>query len=524
MLVTELRGAGGTLRITDAMTLHAGADLTEDAVAARGELLRRVEALGARTRLQVVLEPHGGGELETRGAGWRLATPARSDLDLRVDCDRPLAGLRTQIDLSPGETMSVALRWGPDGKRFDGDPGTRLAGTVEAWKRWQARVRYHGPQPSLVRRAAITLKLLDHLENGAMVAAPTSSLPEAIGGARNWDYRYAWVRDVASSVDALSRIGLEQEAADFLAWLLVVVEADGGPPRMMYTLDGHRGPPERRDPALAGYRGSTPVRWGNAAGDQWQHDVFGEVLDCAYLWAKRGGAIDAALWERLRQLVDMARSRWDRPDQGIWEVRAGPRPFTYSAAMCQVAVDRGVRLAAGLGLPGGAAWRRDAERMRETLLARAWNGPLGAFAGQLDGDALDASVLALPLRRVVDANDLRMRATASAIAARLAAGGGLLYRYLPRQAPDGLPGDEGAFLLCSFWLVDNLTLQGRLDEALSLYESLCHRANALGLLPEQIDPATGTFLGNFPQAFSHVGLISSGVMLSAALEARRAGA
>ncbi len=398
-------------------------------------------------------------------------------------------------------------------REVPGRAETLLKETLDAWRQWVRRIRYDGPQEALVRRSAITLKLLDHVESGAMVAAPTSSLPEAIGGPRNWDYRYAWVRDVAFSVYALHRIGLSQEAAGFLAWVLDAVER-GGRPRVLYDLDGKLPPLEREDPTLPGYRGSRPVRWGNAAADQRQHDVFGEILDCVYQWAAHHGSIDPVLSGRLQGLIEAAGREWRDPDQGIWEVRSAGRPFTYSAALCHVALERGARLAERFDLPGApAAWRREADAIRQAILREAWDPAQGSLTEQLGGGGLDASLLALPLRRVIPADHPAMVATTRAVRRRLGAGDGLLYRYLPDDSPDGLPGHEGAFLLCSFWLVDNLAHQGRLGEAIELYDLLCARANPLGLLPEQIDPATGTFLGNFPQAFSHVGLVSSGVNL-----------
>ncbi|MFF4771450.1 glycoside hydrolase family 15 protein [Microtetraspora fusca] len=376
---------------------------------------------------------------------------------------------------------------------------------------------YHGPEESLVRRAAITLKLCDHWVNGSLVAAPTSSLPAPVGGVRNWDYRYAWIRDAAFAVFAMRRIGFVGEADAFLGWVLDAFEQSGRP-RIMYDVDGRPVPDEVEDGELEGYRRSGPVRWGNGAADQRQHDIYGEVLDCADQWLRSCGDLQPDLWHSLAGLADLAGQAWRQPDQGIWEVRGEGRVFTYSAGMCQVAVDRAAAIGARLGLPGQvAAWRASAERLRHLILTQSWNEEARSLREHLDGSGgLDASLLALPLRRVVPADHPRMVATTSAIADRLSAGGGLLYRYLHDQSPDGVPGDEGAFLLCSFWLVDNLVRQGRVGEADELYASLCARASPLGLLPEQIDPSTGGFIGNFPQAFSHIGVIASGVNLTRA--------
>jgi GH15 family glucan-1,4-alpha-glucosidase len=256
------------------------------------------------------------------------------------------------------------------------------------------------------------------------------------------------------------------------------------------------------------------VRWGNAAATQVQHDIYGEILDCAHQWARSHGSIDEPLWRQLRVLVDAAARAWRLPDRGIWEVRTAGRPFTYSAALCQVALDRGARLAEAFGDRRDASrWRAAAAEVRRGILEEAWNPDLGSFAETLGGRTVDASLLALPLRRVIPADDPRMAATTAAVERRLGAGGGLLYRYLPEEFPDGVPGGEGAFLLPSFWLVDNWAYQGRLDEALELYDRLCALGGRLGLLPEQVNPSTGAFLGNYPQAISHVGLISSAVTL-----------
>lgn len=515
LLVTEMRSPTGLLRVTDLCPLVAGADLSEDVSATRRELLRSVTVVEGRIRLTIQVEPRGGAEAEPRDGGIRIRCHAQPDLNLHLSSTVPLTGLRTSVTIEAGQSFSLLLCWRPGSAhsaRFD--EAVLRRDTMAVWRRWLQCLEYQGPQEALVRRSAITIKLLDHFENGAIVAAPTSSLPELIGGGRNWDYRYAWVRDAAFSVYALHRISLSHEAAGFLAWVLDAVERDGKT-SVMYDLDGRMLPEERLDAGLEGYRRSKPVRWGNAAAEQQQHDVYGEILDCAYQWSAHHGRTSERLWNRLVKLVDAAAAAWRKPDHGIWEVRTSGRPFTYSAAMCQVALDRAARMAERFKLSGPAeTWRRTAQEIQDAILEEAWDPNMQSLTEHLGGGGLDASLLTLPLRRVVTADHPKMVATSRAIVERLGAGEGLLYRYLPDESPDGIAGHEGAFLLCSFWLVDNLAKQGRLDEARELYDSLCARAGHLGLLPEEIDPSTGAFLGNYPQAFSHIGVISSGVNLA----------
>ena len=516
-----MRGPTGSVRVTDALTLRQGADLTEDAAAGRGELLRSVEALWGGARLRIEIEPRGGAQVAARSGGLSLHSPAHPHLDLQLSSSFPLEGLRSVTELGEGARLHLTLRWGGAvGRHKPLSAEDSLIATRDAWRRWAARIRYEGPRKEIVRRSALTLKLLDHFESGALVAAPTSSLPEAPGGERNWDYRYSWLRDTAFTVYALNRIGCPEEALGFLGWALDAVER-GGRPRTLYTLDGACPPPERTDDELEGYRGSRPVRWGNAAAEQVQHDVYGEILDCAYQWVAHRGQIDEMLWQRLRRLIEAAAREWRNPDHGIWEVRTPGRVFTYSAALCQVALDRGARMVERFKLPGEAVkWRAAADVIRAAILDEAWDEKLNSLTEHLGGGGLDASLLCLPLRHVIPVDHPKMVATTAAIAERLSAGDGLLYRYLPHVSPDGLTGREGAFLLCSFWMVDNLAYQGRLDEAIDLFDSLCNRTNALGLLPEQVDPSSGAFLGNFPQAFSHVGLISSAVNLTGLMKLR----
>jgi GH15 family glucan-1,4-alpha-glucosidase len=518
VLITELRSSSGVVAVTDTLALRPGTDLSDDAPAGHRQLIRSATVLDGSVRLRVEIEPRGGATARRAAGGLSVEARGRHDLDLHVRCNRPLDSLRSVHELHAGDRLDVALSWAGAHRHHRFSEEELLAATARAWRRWMEGFDYEGPEAALVRRAAITLKLCDHWSNGALVAAPTSSLPAPIGGVRNWDYRYTWIRDASFSVYAFRRIGFENEAEAFLGWVLDTFE-HGTAPKIMYTLEGGTVPDERVDAELEGYRCSSPVRWGNGAADQRQHDVYGEILDCAYQWVRGGGGLDKHLWARLASLADLAMDAWRLPDQGIWEVRSEGRVFTYSAGLCQVALDRAVRLAEQLELPGPVSkWRRAGEDLRETVLERSWDEDAQTLSEHLDGGGgLDASLLALPLRQVVPAEHPRMVATTAAVAERLSAGDGLLYRYLHDDSPDGIPGEEGAFVLCSFWLVENLAKQGQLDKAADLYASLCARASPAGLLPEQIDPSSGEFYGNFPQAFSHIGVIAGGVTLARTL-------
>jgi alpha,alpha-trehalase len=527
VLVTSLSSESGMLQVTDALSLRSGADLREPVPAGRCELLRNAQAVGGDVPLRITLRPRHGVTFDRLAGGWRFdwQTGGVSEVYLwsSVELEPDGRGLSAEVILRAGEMLTVALHWSGRFKlRHHPETKRLIDQTVLAWRSWATNLDCEGSQADLMKRSALTLKLLGHAKSGAIVAAPTSSLPEWPGAPRNWDYRYTWVRDASFSNYVFRRIGDPSDADVFLAWVLTNVERDGAA-HTMYSLDGSPPPEEIEDPVLRGYRGSAPVRWGNGAVHQLQHDVYGEIVDIAFQWSSSGGSVDAPLWAALTTVVEQAISRWQIPDSGPWEIRGVERPFTYSAAMCYLAVDRAIQIAQKHQIPYPRnRWESAAREIRRAALTRSWDPVRAAFTQCLDGTAgLDAALLTLPIRNVIAFNDPRMVSTTAAISRTLDAGDGLLFRYLPQESPDGLPAGEGAFLLCSFWLVDNLAGQGRIDEAHELYESLCSRANPLGLLPEQIHPVTGEFLGNFPQAFSHVGVLASGLRL---LKAERASA
>src|SRR5262245_21624391 len=393
VLITELRSDTGLVRLTDALALRSGADLTDDAPADRAELVRSAVVLAGSVRLRVSVQPRGGAQVRPAFNGLAIDCVRQPALRLHLRSNRTVPGLETSHDLQQGDRLNLVLSWGRLHRHHPLDAEARLSETADAWRRWMTGFGYAGPEPAMARRAAITLKLCDDWANGSLVAAPTSSLPAPVGGIRNWDYRYTWIRDAAYAVFALRRIGFVNEADAFVGWVLDAFERSGQA-RIMYTLDGDPVPDEWEDGELEGYRGSAPVRWGNGAADQRQHDVYGEVLDCADQWVRSGGRFDPVLWGGLSGIADDAARAWREPDQGIWEVRSPGRIFTYSAGMCQVALDRAAALAERLVLTGPVArWRAEAAELQEIILTQAWNEDAKTLSEHLDGDgSVDASL------------------------------------------------------------------------------------------------------------------------------------
>jgi alpha,alpha-trehalase len=385
-----------------------------------------------------------------------------------------------------------------------------LERTIEHWRSWVGQCTYDGPHAELVRRSLLVLKLLDYQPSGAIVAAATTSLPEKIGGVRNWDYRYAWLRDTAYTLYAFFVLGYHHEAESFFEWILDVAVGDPRTLQIMYGVEGERELTEYELTHLEGYRQSRPVRIGNGAYDQRQHDIYGEVIDCAFLYHKAGGRMTPPLWDFVARTADYVCEHWNEPDSGIWEVRNEPRHFVYSKALSWVALDRAVKLATRLDLEADLdRWQAVREEIRRSIDEHGYNEEVGAFTQSYGTKELDAAALALMLRKVVEPDDPRMHSTVDRVMEELSEEG-LLHRY---KADDGLPPGEGVFLMCTFWMVDCYAELGRLEEARALFERLIGYANDVGLYAEEYDPAARHHLGNFPQAFTHVALINAAVTL-----------
>ena len=429
---------------------------------------------------------------------------------------------RASFAVSAGEEIPFVLGYHPSHRRPRpiADARARLEETTDWWRGWVGRCHFKGSEDrrrrEAVTRSLITLEALTFAPTGGIVAAPTTSLPECFGGARNWDYRFCWIRDATLTLYALLVSGYREEALAWREWLL---RASAGHPdqlQVMYGLGGERRLTEFELPWLPGYADSRPVRIGNGASEQSQLDVFGELMDAMHVGRRFELQPDRESWEFQKVLLRQLENRWQQPDEGIWEVRGGPRHFTHSRLMCWVAFDRAVRAVEEHGLPGPVEhWREVCQAIRADIERHGWNATKGAFVQYYGGDGLDASLLLMAQVGFLPAQDPRFVGTVAAIERELRAEG-LVLRYRSEQAPDGLPAGEGAFLACSFWLADAYVLLGRLDDAEALFERLLAIRNDLGLLAEEYDPRARRQLGNFPQAFSHIALINTAHNLASA--------
>ncbi|MFD8497677.1 glycoside hydrolase family 15 protein [Amycolatopsis sp. NPDC059657] len=434
--------------------------------------------------------------------------------------------VRGSVKLRAGQVRGFVLESAADGppRTIPVAEMTRIFDeTVLFWRDWLAKSVYRGRWREALNRSAITLKLLTYAPTGAMVAAPTAGLPERIGGERNWDYRYTWVRDASFAVHSLLSMGFTDEASAFARWLRGRYQrqddADGGPLKIMYRVDGSSDLSEETLPHWEGYRGSHPVRIGNDASGQLQLDIYGELLDSVHQAAARGLTVGHRGWQALTGLLDWLAGNWDRPEEGIWETRGGRENFTYGKLMSWVAFDRGLRLAAALGWPGPVErWRTERDRIHAQLWEHGWHDGKGAFVQRYGSAVLDSSLLRMPRSGFVAGDDPLWLAALDAMERELVTDS-LVYRYDPAASPDGLPGSEGTFSLCTFDYVNALVGAGRLEKARLVFEKMLTYGNHLGLYAEEIG-STGEQLGNFPQAFTHLALIDAAIALDTALDSR----
>jgi GH15 family glucan-1,4-alpha-glucosidase len=496
--------------------------LVRRVVVARGSMTFRLEVTPrfGYGRVAHVAERHPGGAV-FRSASLSLALGTHLPLELRG------GDAHARFALGEGQSTALTLECAGEGAwpraRSPEEISQLFNDTVSYWRSWLSRSRYTGRWREMVHRSALTLKLLTYQPTGAIIAAPTTSLPEQVGGERNWDYRYTWIRDAAFSAYALLRLGFTQEAAAFMQWLTLRFDKGGdhesGPLQIMYGIDGRAELPEETVQHWEGYAASAPVRVGNAAAGQLQLDIYGELIDAVYLYNKYGAPISHDGWVKVSQIIDWVCAHWDQPDEGVWEVRGGRRQFTYSRLMCWVAVERAVRIARQRGLPADIVrWMAVRDAIYRQIMERGWHPQRRAFVQHYNTDVLDASLLLMPLVKFIAPTDPRWLSTLDAISRELVSDS-LVYRYNPQASPDGLHGHEGTFSICTFWYVEALTRAGRLDDARLALEKMFTYANHLGLYAEQIG-RTGEQLGNFPQAFTHLALISAAWNLDRALGQR----
>jgi GH15 family glucan-1,4-alpha-glucosidase len=528
VLMTRFLSPDGVAEVTDFMPMGK-------AVGSHGhhQLIRTVEVVRGTMALRATCQPafdYGRAEhrVEIRPEGALFDSPGldvalTTSVPLRADGPAAVA----EFELRQGERATFVL------SGLEGDEACPAAvsreeaeeafrSTVDYWHSWLSHSNYRGRWREMVDRSALVLKLLTFEPTGAIVAAPTCSLPAPIGGSRNWDYRYTWIRDASFTLYGLMRIGFTEEAYAFMNWLGARVQEAGsdGALQLMYSIEGRHELEEQTLDHLEGYRGSRPVRIGNAAFKQLQLDIYGELMDAVYLFNKYGTPIGYDAWAKLRQILNHVCDVWQEPDEGIWEVRGGRRHFVYSKVMCWVALDRGLRLADKRSFPADRErWLNARDAIYEDIMTRGWSAKRGAFVQAYGMETLDAANLIMPLVFFVSPTDPRFLATLDAIQSDLASGS-LVHRYDVESSPDGLDGEEGTFSMCTFWLVEALTRAGRVDEARLVFEKMLGYANHLGLYSEQVG-SSGEALGNFPQAFTHLGLISAAFNLDRALSGAR---
>ncbi len=533
---TTFTTTAGTVVLTDAMAVGRSDRGHDLGGGSPGVLVRRLACTGGAMDLEISYAPRPEyglvqpildavpGGLIARGGADRLLLSA--PVGLQVDGATATALLRLTAGQQAGFALHHGQLRGPPLATWDQDEITgRLEDTLTGWRSWSAiHQAYEGSWRDLVHHSGRVLQALTFQPTGAIVAAPTTSLPETVGGERNWDYRYTWVRDASLTMEALWVAACPDEASKFFAFLADAAASQlqrGVDLQIMFGIGGERDLSERELPRLAGWRASRPVRVGNGAWSQRQLDVYGELLGAAHRLVEQLGELDPITRRFLTAAADAAASRWREKDQGIWEIRGEPRDFLYSKLMCWVALDRAIAIAAALGardsVPG---WATARDEIRAAILEHGWSERTGAFTQAFGSDELDASNLMLAITGFLPGEDPRMKATIDATAARLTDERGLVYRYL---AHDGLAGNEGTFLLCTFWLAQAQALAGELDKAKTTFERAVAAINDVGLLAEEVDVATGDMIGNFPQAFSHIGLINAAWAITQAEGGLRAG-
>jgi alpha,alpha-trehalase len=532
VLETTFETEDGVIRLTDALVFAAGQRGHELGRDSPHELLRLVEGVRGRVAVASELVPRPEFGLvrplcrATEYGGRTFGGPNQIELCSGMEVAIEDATMRAAADIDEGGKVGFAMRWvPPEGDSVlptaAEDVSGRIDDTVEGWRSWEAEHDvYEGPHRELVRLSSRVLKGLTYRPTGAIVAAPTTSLPETVGGERNWDYRYSWIRDASLTVEALYIGACSDEAGEFTSFM--TSSAGGGDAlQIMYGIAGEHDLSERELPHLRGWRNSAPVRVGNGAWSQTQLDVYGELLNTLYLYRGELGDLHPEIQLFIAELADTAARRWGEPGSGLWEMRGEPRHHLSGKVLCWSALDRAVKLAPRLGAHAHTeAWAEERDRIRDTILQRGWSERRQAYAQSFDSDELDASVLLMPLVEFLPADDARMLSTIEAIERELTEDG-LVLRYVNEEGlnADGLSGEEGTFVICSFWLASCLALAGQIERASALFDRLVGYSNDLGLLAEEVDAASGELLGNFPQAFSHIGLIGAAWRIDEALRA-----